>query len=150
MKGPSYPEYVDRELKNIRSGFVLKWNPIAVVEQGGHFDADGTLVPPVMGGRYELWDTDVEGGHYRVMIVRDPSGAYMEPGERLLTKLRMMDPARWGGDVSKMLTAMIDEENDKLQDISKEDFNEWAEAMAKWWADHAAGRILTSVTADIN
>lgn len=144
---PEAPQSVVEGLRNVREGLHLRWNPRAKVLRPGQYDASGDLLPPIYEPRWELWDKDPEGGEYKVMTLQGPDGSFRPPGEWLVELMRLMDPARYGGSVNRMLRALVDEHNASLQQVSEEDFDDLAEQVAKWAIYERTPKV--SVLADV-
>lgn len=140
MIAPSYPKYVDEALKSIDQSFHLRWNPNARVIKMGHYAADGSVVPPVTEPRYEVWAKDSEGQDYRVMLV-DRSGNYAEPSQWLLDHLNRINPARYDGDIGRMIAATIDKENNHLREIADRDWKEYTAALGRWYFGYGKTQV---------
>lgn len=136
MEGPSYPDYVDADLKAIRSTFRLVWNPKSVIAKPGSIDANGFIVPPTYDGRYELWDTDAEGADYRVMRVQTDGGEFRQPGEWLVSLLKLLNPERWGGDPGRMIQEMVDNHNEQLRQLAEKDFEDLIEMATRSYLEY--------------
>lgn len=134
-EGPSYPDYVDADLKAIRPTFRIVWNPTSHVIPGS-FDAFGRPTGPRYEGRYELWDTDAEGADYRVMRVQTDDGRFRLPGEWLVSLLKLLNPERWGGDPGRMLREMVDTHNEQLRQLHEKDFEDLIETVVKSYWDY--------------
>jgi hypothetical protein len=130
---PSLPEGLDEALKGIRPGFYLKWNPSAVLIKGSSYiDALGRITEPAYEPRWEVWDVDAYNNDYKVMTVRTPDGGYRQPGFWLVELLNYLNPARFGGDLSKMLRAVIDDPNNVTVEVSEADLDDLIDQAAKW------------------
>lgn len=130
---PSLPEGLEDALKSVRSSFYLKWNPTAVLIPGSSYiDARGKVTEPAYEPRWEIWDVDANNEHYRVMTVRTPDGGFRQPGFWLVDLLNYLNPARFGGDLSRMLRAVIDEPNNVTVEVSETDLDDLIDQAAKW------------------
>lgn len=141
------PESVAEGLRGIRSGLHLRWNPRARVVIPGGFDVHGSPTEPTYDARWELWDIDPDGRAYKVMTLQNADGSFRPPGQWLVDLVWIMNPARYGGDVSKMLRALVDDHNDKLQQVADDDFEELADAVVEWTLDMQ--RTQVNVLADV-
>jgi hypothetical protein len=103
------PEHIAEGLRNIREGIHLRWNPKAVLVKKGDIDASGKVRDPGYDPRFELWDTDPEGGEYIIMRLQNIDGSFRPPGEWLLDVVRKTNPERFDGDVDKLIKAMVEE-----------------------------------------
>lgn len=105
---PYVPEWIEKALRDIRSGMHLRWNPTAVVKKAGSYDAVGKLREPEYEARWEVWDVDPEGAEYMVMRLQDMDGGFRQPGEWMVERLKFMNPARYGGDLMKLYEEMVE------------------------------------------
>ena len=125
------PAHIVESLRNIRPGFDLRWNPRAVMVAPGSYDVLGGLTPPVYDPRWELWDTNPYGEDYMVMRLQNEDGSFRPPGEWLVQHVWRVDPARYGGDLNRLMDA-VEAEADKMRDLAEKDWDDLAEAAAKW------------------
>jgi hypothetical protein len=146
---PSLPEGLQQALNDIREGIHLRWNPTAVLIASGSFDASGKLKKdPQYDPRWELWDTDAEGKEYKIMSIQWPNGEFRRPDFWLVELINYMNPARYGGNINRMLREMVDEPNAELENIAERDIDDLIEMAAKWhyYADQPKQRVLTSIS----
>lgn len=124
---------IAEDLRNIRSGMHLRWNPRGRLVKPGSFDGSGKMKDDaVFEPRWELWDIDPQGHEYIIMCVQNVDGSFRHPGTWLVTRMQKLNPARYGGDVEKMLKAMMDEP-DILREIGTEkDSDDLIEQVSKW------------------
>jgi hypothetical protein len=115
------PQDVLIGLRNVRDTFDLRWNPTAKVVGGHSFDVNGNPRELQHEGRWELWDTDAHGNEYKVMTLQN-EGEFVPPGTWLVELIRLMDPARYGGDIHKAIEAMVDEPNDYVSNIGQQEY----------------------------
>jgi hypothetical protein len=127
------PAHILESLRNVRSGFWLKWNPKAVLLEPGMFDGVGNLKAPKYDPRWELWDTDPDGRDYMVMRLQTEDGGFRAPGEWLVVHINRFNPEKYGGSVVKMLRA-LEGEAEALKEIGEKDFDDLAGAAANWCA----------------
>lgn len=132
MEAPSLPEGLDSELKAVRGGFELRWNPKAKVKKAGLLDAYGNPSPAQYDGRWELWDTSPEGVEYKFMTLQNNDGSFKPAGRWVVNLLKKVDPARYGGSVGRMVQALVDDPNQALLEIGDEQFEDFIEQAAKW------------------
>lgn len=147
---PEAPEHIAEGLRNIRSGLHLRWNPRAKVRRKGEWDIYGNLrEEPVYEPRWELWDIDPEGGEYKVMTLQgpDPDREFREPGEWLLELVRLFDPARYGGDVGRMVRAMVDDPNRRALEVAEDDFEDLVDQAVRWyfWAHQPKAMVPADI-----
>ena len=141
----AYPDYVDQELRNIREDFELRWNPKAVLVKAGSYDATGKLRDPVYEPRFELWDRDPNGRDYRVMRLQHPDGSFRAPGQWLITHLQKINPARYGGNLERMLREL--EEHNTLKEVGTiKDSDDLIEAASNWAAWHETPKSGAALT----
>lgn len=145
MIKPEYPDYVDAGLKDIDESFHLRWNPRARVIKFGSYDSEGNPLPPEYEPRWEVWGKDVEGQEYKVFLV-DVNGNFREPGQWLLDRLNQMNPARFGGNVSRMLREVVDQPNNLLQEVAERDWTEFVRGITDWYWN--IGQTMVTKTKD--
>lgn len=143
MEAPSYPDSVDEGLRAIRPTLRLVWNPKAVIDKPGSFDASGHSKEPTYGGRFEMWDTDPQGRDYRVFIVRNPDNSFKAPGQWIVDLMIEINPARFGGSVEKMLKHHYDK-SDKMLLMHEKDAQDYDDAVAASWADYITSMKIQS------
>ena len=129
------PEHIAEGLSNIRETLHLRWNPLAVLRRPGDIDANGHVVTEAeYEPRWELWDTDADGKEYMVMRVQTVEGEFRPVGEWLVEHIWKIHPARYGGDVHKMVQAQIDDP-DTLRELgTQKDIDNLIEAVSQWAA----------------
>lgn len=132
------PLHIVEGLKGIRSGLHLKWNNAAKYIPGTGWDAHGKIKDAGYEPRWEVWDEDAQGKPYRVMTLESPTGEFLPPGEWLIEHINYRNPERFGGDVEKMLKALVDEPNDIRRYASQKGVKEMHEYIANWWWRAAA------------
>jgi len=120
------PEDVVIGLRNVRDTFDLRFNRTAKVVGGASFDVNGNPRKPEFEARWELWDTDPAGNEYKVMTV-EKEEKYVPPGYWLVELVRLIDPARYGGDLSKMVQALVDEPNARMDALDEDHLNDLIE-----------------------
>jgi hypothetical protein len=138
------PESIVTDLKSIRPTFELRWNSRARYLSGSSFDVNGNPRKVAFDPRWELWDRDADGVAYKVMTLEEPeTGGFIPPGEWLPELLRLIDPARYDGDVSRMLSALVDDNNEHVRRVCQEDWERLMEAMANYYTPAKGGGIVT-------
>lgn len=135
MEAPSYPDTVDEGLRAIRPTLRLVWNPKAVIDRPGRFDASGHSAEVKYGGRFEMWDTDPQGHDYRVFIVRNQDNSFKAPDQWIVDLMLEINPARFGGSVVKMLEHREKRAKDTLL-MNQTDLDEYDDAVASSWAEY--------------
>lgn len=145
---PTVPDHIAEGLRSIREGLHLRYNPRAKIQRAGEFDVHGAVLSePVYDPRWEVWDKDPEGGEYKVMTVQGPDGSFRPPGEWLIELIQMVNPARYGGDVSRMVRAIVDDPNRTVTEVADEDFEDLIDQAVHW--HHYAALPKTAVLADV-
>jgi hypothetical protein len=148
MEAPTLPDGLQQALAEVRSGLRLFWNTRAKVARAGSYDAFGIMREgPKYDGRWELWDTDPDGAHYKVTMVQEPDGSYRAPGFWLVELLNYMHPARFGGSVEKLAAELIDKPNAAMLEVDDKQFEDLAEMAARWhvWADQPKVAVSTNL-----
>lgn len=129
---PEAPESVLIGLRSIRETFQLRWNPTAKRITPGSFDASGVVIPAEWDPRWELWDKDAEGREYMVMQLQTRGGEFRAPGAWLVELMNKLNPARYDGDVSKMIAALVDDPVNRLEEVGDADADDLFEMVARW------------------
>lgn len=127
------PESVVIGLRNVRPTFNLRWNPKARNIGERSFDVMGNPREITWDGRWELWDTDNMGIDYPVMTLEDKHGDFMPPGDWLVETVNMINPARYGGDVSKMIEELVDKPNLELERLGEKSWEDLVDSLAKYY-----------------
>lgn len=127
------PAGVLERLHNIRSTFELRHNPRARVVGERSFDVNGQPRKVDYAPRWELWDTDAEGQVYRVMTLETEEGEYILPGDWLVDFLNLVNPARYGGSVEKMVQAMVDAPNARVEQLARKEYDALVEHLADFF-----------------
>jgi hypothetical protein len=129
-------------LLGIRQTLHLRHNPAAVQVGERSFDVNGRPRHREFEPRWELWDTDAHGNEYRVMTLQSPEGGYLPPGYWLVELVRLIDPARYGGNLDKMIEALVDSPNTRLDALSKGSYEDLVEDFAeRFW--HGKGTRIS-------
>lgn len=129
---PGYvPDYVSEGLKDIRADMHLRWNPKAVLTKPGSYDAVGKLREPEYEPRWEVWDKDPEGGEYMIMRLQHMDGEFRQPGQWLLDRIQMLDPARYGGDPAKLVQEMVEHPELLREAGTQKDSDDLIEAISR-------------------
>ncbi len=127
------PDHLKEALSNIREGLHFRYNRKAVLKEPGQLAASGVLVKdPEYEPRFEIWDTDPYGKLYMVMRVQHNDGSFRFPDDRLIEHIWMLHPARYNGDVRKMVMAQIDNPETLREMGTKKDSDDLIEAIANW------------------
>jgi hypothetical protein len=139
------PEGVTTALKNIRPSFRLVWNPSARVIGERSFDASGNAREVTHDPRWELWDTDDGGSHYRVMTLEDShKGSFMPADQRFVDFIHLIDPGRYDGSVEKLVSALVDDQNKYIEKVAEDDYRRLTEAVSSYFTP-AKGRGMVTV-----
>jgi hypothetical protein len=97
------PQEIVDALHGIRSTFELRWNPRAKRVKPGMIGALGGVVPAEFEGRWELWDNPDTAPEHLIMVLRTPEDEFKPPGQWLVDLMNALNPARFGGDVAKVV-----------------------------------------------
>lgn len=141
------PEHIVEGLRNIREGIHLQWNPKAVLIETGTIDAFGKVKDPKYDSRFELWDKDPDGHDYMVMRLQNIDGSFRPPGDWLLDVVRKTNPERFGGDVNKLIKAMVEDPELFREVGTKKDSDDLIEDTVKRITYHStpkSGRAIRS------
>jgi hypothetical protein len=117
-------------LKGIRETMHLRHNPTARVIGERSFDVNGKPRELTYDPRWEVWDVDPQGVEYLVMTLEDERGQYKPPGSWLVELMNMCNPARYDGDLSKMIQALVDNPNDHVSSLAEKSFSDMCEGLA--------------------
>ena len=127
-------------LRGVRPTFELIFNPVARIAKERSFDANGDARVKEFEGRWELWDTDVDNIRYKVCTLESPGRQFKHPDMKFVELIRLVDPARYDGDLSKMVEAMVDRHNEDLvSGLEEATFNEVAGSMAEYFVQQKKG-----------
>jgi len=123
----------------------LRWNPQCFLRKTT-FDGLGRPKDRVWEARWEVWCEDSEGQPYKITVVQGPErngepGEYREPDQRLVDMLNLCNPERWGGDIRKMVHALVDEPNAVLRAAEERDWNQWSDDIGKEVAQYAQTKV---------
>lgn len=125
------PVEVTTRLKAIKPTFRLVYNPMGRVVGERSFDVVGRAREKEYEPRWELWDKDESGVEYRMMVIekhRERDG-FLPVGYDLVDFVNLINPARYGGDVGKMVEALVDAENDYAAMLSEQSFKDLVDYM---------------------
>lgn len=118
-------------LQGLDARLDIIWNPRAVMEKRGGFDASGRVLDPQWGGRWEVILHDVSAktanwrAHTRVCLVTEPvtvatglqamqaDGAYAPVGDWLVEFIRAAD--QWNQEKLRHLGGQLDVLNETLE-----------------------------------
>lgn len=126
------PAHLQEGLANIRSGLRLQFNPRAVLVEVGKIGADGRVATkPSYEGRWEVWDTDPDGGDYIVFRCQDAKEQYLPPGEWVVERMRRWNPERFNGNVERMIEEFLAESERTREEMSARDAKSLFDAVAK-------------------
>lgn len=140
------PEGIVTALKNIRPTFRLVWNPTARVIGERSFDVNGNPREVTHDPRWELWDTDGDGVHYKVMTLEDShQGAFMPADQRFVDFVHLIDPGRYGGSVEKMIQALVDDENKYIEQVAEKDFQSLTDALSNYFTPAKGRGMVTTL-----
>lgn len=127
-------------LANIRPTLHLRWNPLAKVLREWDFDANGNARKKVHDPRWELWDTDETGRTYKVMTFEGNDGEFLPQGSWMIEAFQLINPANYDGDIHKMIEALVDKPNAKVDQLKKEEYENLVEYMADLtWSEKSRG-----------
>lgn len=134
------PESIVEALRSIRPTFNLVWNERGRVIGERSFDVNGNPRVVTWDPRWELWDRDVDGIAYMVLRLEEAeTQKFLPPGQWLLDLLYLIDPARYGGNVEKMIRALVDDENEYVKKLAKDDFERLIDSLSNYFTP-AKGR----------
>lgn len=141
------PQHIEEALKGIRSTFRVVYNPTARVVSERSFDANGAAREKEFEPRWELWDTDSEGVVYKVMTVEQNQGkgGFLPLTDRFVDFVRLVDPARYGGSVEKMVDALVDSPNNMAAELTQREFESLVDNLANYFTP-AKDRGMVTVT----
>lgn len=91
--------------------------------------------------RWELWGTDASGLRYRVTRLEGPTGEFVPPGDWFVDAMRLLDPARYGGDLHKMIDELVDKPNENVRRLHQETFDNLIEAMGSHYFGLSKRRV---------
>lgn len=134
------PESVQVGLRSIKDTMRIQWNPTAVMK-GAKINAFGQVVDRIFEPRWEVWDVDAQGKDYMITRVQTDAGEFMEPDQRLVDMLNLCNPARWGGDIRRMVRALVDEPNERLKESEEREFQEFAGQVGRDVAQFAQPKV---------
>ncbi len=130
------PADVTIAIQGVRPTMRFVFNLTAKVASERSFDANGKARELTHEARWELWDTDVFGVDYRVCTLEAPGDGYLFPNMTFVEWIRLSDPARYDGDLSKMMEAMVDTHNEDLvSQMSENTFEELGRKLAEAYFD---------------
>jgi len=142
-------EGVQIALRNVRLTFELRWNPKVVPGRGSSFDANGQPRDVEYEGRWELWDRDGSNIPYRVMILMGPKREYMAPDMKFVDFICLIDPARYGGSVERMIAAMVDSQNDWCRHLNDREFEHLVDGAANYYQPHGVRQSVLELPPDM-
>lgn len=117
-------------LQGVRPTMRLVHNPQGKLVGGRSFDVNGKPREKLWQPRWELWDTDADGVEYKVTTLEDENGEFRHPDQRLVELIRLINPERYGGDLHKMVEALVDEPNNYVEGLSDKSYEELVESVA--------------------
>jgi hypothetical protein len=137
------PVDVSVGLANVRPTLHVRWNPTARPVSGASFDVNGEPRKVVYDPRWELWDKDEMGAEYRVTVLEGPKGEYLPLGTWVLELVALINPANYGGDLSKMVEALVDKPNEDVARLGDKAFEHLTEYLAdlSWHNNTRHGRV---------
>jgi hypothetical protein len=121
---------VELGLKAIRDTFKLLLNPKGRAVGGRSFDVMGNPREGAYEARWELWDKDVSGREYKVVTLEDRDGGFMPPDQRLVDFINLINPERYGGEVEKMIDALVDSPNQYASTLGDLQYEQMIEHLA--------------------
>jgi len=124
------PESIVLGLRSIKPTMRLVWNPTAVRIRT-EFDAYGNPKSEIQEPRWEVWDTDAEGCPYMIARVQTEEGEFQEADQRIVDMLNFCNPARWGGDVRKMVKVLVDDANERQREAEERAYQHFAEEVGR-------------------
>lgn len=130
------PFDVAESLRSIRSTLRLVYNPTGKLVGGHSFDVNGQPREKLYEPRWELWDTDANGVDYKLTTLEDVEGGYRPPDQRIVELVRLINPERYDGDISKMIEALVDEPNNYIEGLNESRFEELVEHLGDlYWTN---------------
>lgn len=153
MEAPALEPAVLEELRSIRPGYELRWNPKGRCVKPGGYTVLGERIDPVWEGRWELWDENDIIGEHRVLVVQDPATmGYRAPDMRLVTHLRkqyrLLEAAARKGDPAAVLDAIMQLEEERQELIPEQEMDAYLDAVAHDVGEYL-GTLKSPVTADL-
>lgn len=138
------PESIRIGLANIRPTLHLRWNRQARVVGEASFDVNGNPRKVEFDPRWEIWDTDESGREYRVTTLEGPKGEFVPPGEWVLELMALINPANYGGDLHKMVEALVDKPNARVEKLAEDRYRELVDYFADlFWSAASSGSRIT-------
>lgn len=138
------PEDVQIGLRNIKQTLHARWNPTARYLSGASFDVNGNPRKVTYDPRWEIWDTDESGREYRVTILDGRDGEFVDLGMWVVEMMNKLNPERYGGDLHKMIEALVDQPNLAVDKVGNDTYEELINFLADLcWSEHSRGSRVT-------
>lgn len=138
------PEAIVTGLRNIRPTFSLVLNPRGRVIGERSFDVNGHPREVTWDPRWELWDRDADGIAYKVMTLEDAeTRGYLPPDQRFLDFVNLINPERYGGNVEKVIQALVDDANEYVKHLAQKDFESLTDSLSNYFTP-AKGRGMVA------
>lgn len=126
------PESVRIGLENIGPDLHCRYNRKGKAVESAATDVNGNPYILEYQPRWELWDKDAHGNEYMVTTLEGPDGEYVPLGEWVIEYFQLINPANYGGDMSKMIEALVDSPNRDVERVGEKAFEE----LLDYFADH--------------
>lgn len=126
------PAHYVEALNAINGGLELRWNPTAKLAKHGSIDASGAVTPPEFEPRWEVWQKPDGEPSQRFCTWQNEDGSFRPLDERLLIHLRKINPENYGGDVTKMVAALVDDPQALAELARDQEADDVLEMAAKW------------------
>jgi hypothetical protein len=118
------PESVRIGLASIKPTLHVRYNRKAKAITGAAVDVNGEPYVLKYEPRWELWDKSEGGREYQITTLEDPDGGFIPIGEWVIEYFQLINPANYGGDMSKMIEALVDSPNRDAQRLAEKTFEE--------------------------
>lgn len=137
------PESVRIGLASIRQSLHVRYNRKAVPVESATTDVNGDPYVLRYEPRWELWDKDEHGQEYKITTLSGPDGEFVPVGEWVIEYFQLINPENYGGDMHKMVDALVDSHNRDVERLGEETFKELLDFFADlmWHEEGADSRI---------
>jgi hypothetical protein len=142
------PVDVAAGLASVRQTLHVRWNPTAQVVGARSFDVNGNARQLTHEARWELWDRDEFGVEYKVATLEGPDGGFLPLGTWVLELVAQINPANYGGDIHRMVEALIDKPNADVARLGEKSYEQLIEYLAdlSWASESRGSRVVVPST----